>query len=143
MGDRCFVNVCIAERDLAKFQAHNFQAIDIPDRDEWGEERWPGVISLDIEEVNYAGDSDWETAAAAGLRFLVGHGPGSGYGPGMYASDGERAHFIACTWDGEPMVPFEWEGEFKPLSESLEAARKAWKAWKEFLEHAKEGAPSE
>ncbi|MCB9906946.1 MAG: hypothetical protein H6830_04460 [Planctomycetes bacterium] len=140
MGDRCFVRLCIAERDLSQFQGHNFQWIDIPSREEWSEEvDWPGVISIDLEEVNYAGYSDWQPAAASGLRFLVNHGPGSDYGPGAYASDGKRAHFLPYSHDGEPLVVINMDNEPPTIDPAiLESAQEFQGAWNAFLAYAGE-----
>lgn len=82
MGDRTFVNINFHPEDLNHPALKSFL-------DNWGE----GAYSDDpthhfYEEVNYAGYTDLEALAEAGVRFVGFHGAGGEYGAFDFFHDG-------------------------------------------------------
>ena len=113
MGDRCFLEATLRRCDLQKFR----------DVTEWGdyftvddEDGDSAVVDGYIEEVNYGGDNELDTAAAAGIRFYGKHHSGDEYGPEMFCSEGKRRTALAVDTDGWACVHYDPETA-KPADE--------------------------
>ena len=104
MGDRCYVSVTLRKRDLDRFGAatgwFDYWSLEGDDGD---------VVSVDMDEVNYGGDDDLDTAASLGIRFYGHHGAGCAYGPEWFLGDGTRRIAIPTDADGYAMVRYDPE----------------------------------
>jgi hypothetical protein len=107
MGDRTWVNVLFAKRDLEKF--NKVLADEIYDGKWWDEiEDWDddgkGILAR-IYEGNYGWYSQSENLGKAGLNFILEHGDGGSYGPGSdVAFNGEAVESVVFSHDSLPVV---------------------------------------
>jgi len=112
MGDRCSVAVYIRPQDLEALE----KAVDDISDGLYDLEKCDTYHILYVDEMNYAGDSDWP----AGIPYIVYHHPGNTYPAGGYvctgepneaplswssveSGDGPCIEVIGVTPDGEPI----------------------------------------
>lgn len=116
MGDRTYAYYKVHPEDIARLlelapELHNIDpGCDYGNEpDEWGRydamgfdpDGAPDDGLRHIDEVNYGGGEDWQTLAAAGVRFYGWHGEGCEYPPfDFFSRDGELHEHEAGTMGG-------------------------------------------
>jgi len=123
MGNRCYVEITLAKRDLQEFA--DIQKLIHPDWEpvtfvspgciaepgDWFDDFWQvegnvALITLMCAEANYAYSDELEHFARAELLFEGHNDPGEDYGAALFASNGSKA----CCWcdaasSGFPVAP--------------------------------------
>lgn len=110
MGDRCYIDVIVRERDLPKVEA------------EFGHKAWEvapvngarGVVQAGFGEMNYGAIEAREALARAGLEFYGWHGAAADFGPCRFVAVGGRSLEIDALVDGTAAVPLTGIGEPEP-----------------------------
>jgi hypothetical protein len=109
MGDRCTVYVTCSKHDAEKFEQEGFVPENPNDENDTLVRMWD-------EQANYAATATLEMLAGQGLIFHGSHGPGTEYGPGVFASDGR--HFVeahASSLGDEPVCRILKNGRTHPI----------------------------
>jgi hypothetical protein len=123
MGDRCYLQICVHKKDVAKAIAFGEGCLQEDGR-EHGECCW-----LEEEQAH-----PWETLdvlTAAGIRFYGSHGAGCAYGPFTFVCDGKERVECPCGFEtDEPMVSV---GHIGINLRELDHARKYWRMMAETL----------
>ena len=105
MGDRTWISIQIAKKDIKKFLKAD------PDLAGYNEiENNDGIITLFFYEMNYAWYDGAESCAGRGLTFCADHGSGGSYGSGSYACFKGELVDIETNHDGWPCVPYNEDG---------------------------------
>ena len=86
MGDRCYMQITLHQRDMDRFAAILSTPPGEPWWDEEIDEPAAGLVRVALNEANYALYDEREEAARVGVPFLGWHGDGGDYGGYAFAS---------------------------------------------------------
>lgn len=110
MGDRVTVEFTVRKKDFKRVEDLIGGSGEMGDM---GNDKKVAVFFR--EDANYGGDSERKALQEAKIPYIASHGTGEGYGPCVYAYDGEveESH---VQLDGDLMVSVEEDGNIIPES---------------------------
>jgi len=86
MGDRCYMQITLRQRDMDRFAA----ILNTPPGEPWWDEEidepGKGVVRVALQDVNHGLHDARQEAARAGIPFMGWHGEGGDYGGCEFAS---------------------------------------------------------
>lgn len=123
MGDRCYMSIEFRAKDKKKVM----KAFGL--EDEWVTWDNPDnkkVLAFSVDEINYAGETQRQELAEAGVPFMGMHGSGCAYGHGLFAAcGGEHAYCeTLADSDGHPAIRTYYEdGQIKMYADDVRVAQ--------------------
>jgi hypothetical protein len=119
MGDRTYVSVTVSQKDLERA----IDEIGAENQSDNGD----GTCTLGIGDVHP--DDQVDPLIAAGIVFVGYHESGMGYGPHVFAFDGEEDIDIPCDSDcNNPVAGIQEDGT--PEEGHVESAMVYWKVYR-------------
>jgi len=111
MGDRCFLEINLAEQDLPELQAIVGETTEGKVED--------GILTIEEQEVNYGWEEELEEFAKTGIPFYGYHTEGGDYSAASFCGVGGKIYFMENN-HGNEVVQYE---EGKIIYKALRAAR--------------------
>ena len=106
MGDRCYLEVTMAEKDRERFER-----LVIKDKPSWGPNFWneswveDDVFTGTLEEVNYGFYEELGMLAAEGCKFYGFQGAGGSYGAAKFVSVNNVVCYVQVDEQDNIVVP--------------------------------------
>ena len=106
MGDRCYLQINMAEKDQDIFTKEVNKLLPGWGNDIWAlENTCDGVFTGTLYEVNYGWYTELKHLAQVGFKFHGFQGAGSDYGSAMFSVLNKKVYYAFCQSEGEIMVP--------------------------------------
>jgi hypothetical protein len=133
MGDRCYLEMSVAEVDLPKLKKI------VGDVNLYDDGKEKGIANIVEDEVNYGWVDELQKLAERCVAFYGWHGEGNDYGSSSFCGLGGKIYWMR-TSHGEDVTEFD---NGRPVDDSVRIARLFYEAWDAAERMVKKRAQSE